>query len=132
MASISLVASELTAELIQAGERLLQRFDAGSTPITAAFWHLIDEETGWRLVLASPEVSRIGVGEFYGKVIEELRALGETELNVGIVSAVRPDDRIVSLLSHAIKTGPGISHIRLTGNVIGGSLIRDTLVYRLP
>lgn len=132
MAGITLVASELTAELIEAGERLLQRFDAANTPITAAFWHLIDEETGWRLVLASPEVADIGVRDFYDKVIGQLRAMGDTDLNVGIVSAVRPDDRIVSLLSHAIKTGPGISRIRLTGNVIGGSLIRDTLVYRLP
>lgn len=131
MANTALVTPELTAGLIEGGERLLERLDAANIPVTAAFWHLSGDDTGWRLIVASPEVSQTGKLRFYGKTNAQLRTLGDTELSVSHVTAVRPDDPIVSLLRRDIKTGQGISRIRLTGNVINGTLIPDALIYRL-
>jgi hypothetical protein len=47
------------------------------------------------------------------------------------MSLVKREDFIVTLLKKALKTDPGISRIRFTGNVINGTLIEDALIYRL-
>lgn len=132
MAYTALVVSELTPGLIQAGENLVRRLDGSNVPVTAAFWlRSSDEENGRRLAIVSPEVSNTGTRRFYGKLNEQLRALADAELNVSRVTALRPDDPTVALLRTAVHTGPGLSRIRYTRNVINGTLIPDALIYRM-
>lgn len=131
MAYTALVAPELTSGLIEAGEKFVQSLDAAGINVSAAFWLLSGEDTGWRLLIGSPEVAQVGAREFYRKIDDRVRALGDTELSVSHITAVRPDDSTVSLLRKAVKTGQGISRIRFTRNVINGILILDSLIYRL-
>lgn len=131
MAYTALVAPDLTSGLIEAGEKLVRALDAASIPVTAAFWLLSDEDVGWRLVIVSPEVAKVGARQFYGRLDDCLRTLGDLELSISHITAARPDDATVSLLRAALKTSEGISRIRFTRNVIKGVLIPDTLIYRL-
>ena len=132
MAYTSLVVPHLTPELIQAGESFVKALDAASVPLIAAFWLLADDETGWRLVVASPEVAQKGPLQFYSELGDRLQALKNPELNIMHVTAASPDHPTVSLLRRALGTVPGISRIRFTRNAVNGVLIPDALVYRLP
>ena len=129
MVSSALVMSDLTPEMIKTGADFLQRLDAANVPVTSAFWLFHGEEPDWRLVLASPDVAQIGKREFYGKLIDHLRALNRRELNSSNVTAAAPDDQFVAAVRKAFNV-PGIASIRFTGNVINGILIPDALIYR--
>jgi len=125
----TLVARELSQALIQAGETLLGGLDQAKVDIAAAFWLLSEEERGWQLVIASPEVERIGARAFYGKIADLVAS--SQPLTLSYVSARKPNDQIVDLLRRVVKTGSGISGIRFTGNVIGGIPIPDAYIYRI-
>ena len=43
----------------------------------------------------------------------------------------KPDAPVIQLLRQVVATGPGISGIRFTSNVINGTLIEDAYIYRL-
>ena len=129
MDSSALVMSVLTPEMIKAGADFLQSLDAAKVPVAAAFWLFHGEEPDLRLVIASPEVGQIGKREFYGKLIDHLRALNRRELNSSNLTAVTPDDEIVVAVRKVFQL-PGIGSIRFTGNVSNGILIPDALIYR--
>jgi hypothetical protein len=52
-------------------------------------------------------------------------------LSLQNISLVSPNDDLVKLLKAAIKTGPGVSNIRFTGNVINNVFIEDAYIYRV-
>ena len=54
-----------------------------------------------------------------------------TELSLEDVALAKPQAPIVEVMKTAIKTGPGISGIRFSQNVINGVLIEDAYIYRL-
>jgi hypothetical protein len=47
--------------------------------------------------------------------------------SIGVLDA---NDDLVRLLKAAIRTGPGLSRIRFSRNVINGHFIDDALIYR--
>ncbi|NIV68021.1 hypothetical protein GWN43_04130 [Candidatus Bathyarchaeota archaeon] len=47
------------------------------------------------------------------------------------ISVISTEHDLVKLLRAAIHTGPGISGIRFTGNVINGVFIDDAYIYRM-
>ncbi len=129
MVGSTLVKQDLTPEMIQAGADLIRALDAAKVPVTSAFWLYHGEEPDWRLVIASPDVDQLGLRQFYGTLVDHLHALNRPELNSSYVTAVAPNDPIVSALRKVFKL-PGISSIRFTGNVINGIFIPDALIYR--
>jgi hypothetical protein len=123
----------LTSEMIDVGENLLKSLDAMGLPITAAMW-LFDAETNdWRLKFASPATSIIGRREVYGKVAEARNALGlsSDDFPLDTVGLFDSGDKLIGSLQKALKTGPGISRIRYSRNVVNGQFIHDALIYRL-
>lgn len=131
MAYPAVVAPELTAGMIQAGEALLRGLDAADVPVPAAFWLRRSEDVGWRLVIASPAVDTLGQKAVYRQLADRVTELRRPDLSMSYVVAVSPADPTVALLRSAVRTEPGISAIRFTGNVINGVFIPDAHIYRL-
>ena len=127
----TLVAPILTPEMIAAGEGLVRAIDHAGIPVSAALWLLPPNESDWKLVISSPEITSKGPHAFYQKVDQILRKMGPTPLSTNVVSAFPPAHRLLSLLRAALKTSAGISNIRFTQNVINGVLIPDAHIYRL-
>lgn len=122
----------LSSGQITAGETLLRRLDADGIKVDAAMWFYFPDKENWKLVLSLPEVIRQGPKAAYKEV---QRVLSSADDPVGIslvdVTVARPNSDILNLLRTAIGTGPGISQIRFSKNVINGHLIEDALIYRL-
>jgi len=121
---------------MKAGEALLGKLDEAKFDIKAAFWFYLSEPEEWRLFLASPLVDEKGPREAYKQVQSQLPKLKEEleqdyELSLQNISVVSPNDNLIKLLKTAIKTGPGISHIRVARNVINNVLIEDAYIYRV-
>jgi hypothetical protein len=129
MVGSTMVRPDLTPEMIQAGADFIRALDTANVPVTAAFWLFHGEEPDWRLNIASPEVAQLGKREFYGKLVDHLRALNRPELNVSNVTAVSPAELIVSALRKVFKIS-GLASFRFTGNAINGVFIPDALIYR--
>jgi hypothetical protein len=115
----------------KAGEELLGVLDRARLKVRAAFWLYLPEADEWRLFLALPMVARKGPREAYGRIQTYLRQMGGKELSLRNISVVAPNDNMVKLLGSVVKTGPGISGIRFTGNVINNVLIEDAYIYRV-
>ena len=122
-----MVAAPLVEPFIEAGRKLVEALDRASFPIEAAVWRYFPDASEWRLVIASKLVDQVGPRETY----KTLQPLLGTDLSLRDVSVVSPQDDFVRLLRKAIRTGPGISSIRFTGNTIDGVFIEDALIYRL-
>jgi hypothetical protein len=124
-----MVATPLVDTYIDAGRRLIQALDESGFEIEAALWLYHTEPNEWRLLLALPLVDEIGPREVYRKIQAQVSA--SSLLTLRNVSVVSPEAEIIRLLRGAVKTGPGISTIRLSGNVFDGVFVDDALVYRL-
>lgn len=119
----------LSEQLIRDGESFVQSLDAKNAGVTVAFWSYFSDIDDWKLIVCFP-----------GKDQKEAYTLVQSALHseqypvslkidqIGVIPANAP---IVKLLSMAIQTGPGISNIRFTNNVINGTLIEDAHIYRL-
>jgi hypothetical protein len=133
MAEEILVGDQLTADMIAAGAGLVAALDRRKLFVKAALWLFLPEERAWRLVVASPEVRLLGPKAVYRKIRAAVNSLPAGVLHVGIKDVSVVDDRapLVELLRRALVTGPGISGIRFTRNVINGQMIEDAYIYRL-
>ena len=121
---------------MMAGEALVKKLDKSDFDIKAAFWFYMSEPDEWRLFLASPLVDEKGPKEAYKKVQAQLPKLKKEftrdyELSLQNISLVSPKDNLITLLKTAVKTGPGISHIRFARNVINNVFIEDAYIYRV-
>ena len=78
------------------------------------------------MMLAVREVDELGPRGAYNKFLDL-----NTGMSISQVTLVSPKSEIVKLLRRALRTGNGISSIRLTGNAIDGTYVEDALIYRL-
>jgi hypothetical protein len=132
MAESTVVKEQLTDAMIDAGAKLTSKLDEIGLPLSAAYWMFVADLNEWRLLFASPDVGAKGpraVYETIGQAIEELGSdAGTVALSdVGVLDA---DADMVRLLKSALRTGPGVSRIRFSKNVIDGHFIDDALIYR--
>ena len=123
----------LSDNMIKAGEKLIQKLDEGGILPDAAFWLYFPDIQKWKLVLAEVKLGTLGPKEIYKKIQGMMSSLAEEIGNISLddVALAKPQAPIVALLRMAIRTGPGISGIRFTGNVINGTLVEDAYIYRL-
>ncbi len=121
---------------MKAGEALLGKLDEADFNTKAAFWLYLSEPEEWRLFLALPLVDEKGPREAYKQVQSQLPKLKEEleqgyELSLQNISLVSPNDDLIKHLKTAVKTGPGVSHIRFARNVINNVFIEDAYIYRV-
>jgi hypothetical protein len=129
-----MVVTDLKPEMVQAGENLLRELDAEQADVDSAFWYLFPDEGYWKLLVSFRDVEKEGPRVKYERIqkalsrIQQQGAPGPALADIGIT---KPQSPLVTLLKGAVRTGPGISGIRFSNNVINGQLIRDAHIYRL-
>ena len=133
MAEEILVGEHLTPEMIKSGEMLVAALDKMNLLVQGAFWLLLPDQRIWRLMIASPEVRLVGPRAVYRKIRSALGRLPPGVASVGTkdISVVDEKTPLFLLMRSAISSGPGISGIRFSRNVINGQLIEDAYLYRV-
>lgn len=133
MAQDTLVKEVLTEGIIKAGADLTKSLDELGWPVNASLWFYFSDENQWRLIVASPAVEAEGPKKAYGHVLAALKKVpeGPSKLNLQDISVLELNHPLISLLRISINTGPGISGIRFSKNVINGQMIDDAYIYRL-
>ena len=128
-----MVETQLTPELIQEGAALVEGLDGAGVSPDAALWFYFPDVNSWKLLLAEVKVGPEGPREVYRSVQKTLQSLRNkiTHLSLEDVALAKPDAPLIALLRQALVTGPGISGIRFTRNVVNGTLIEDAYIYRL-
>jgi hypothetical protein len=128
-----MVDTQLSPELIAEGAVLVENLDKTGASPDAAFWFYFPDIGAWKLLLAEVKVGAEGPREVYKTIQKSLTALRNqvTHLSLENVALAKPDAPVVRLLRQAIATGPGISGVRFTRNVINGTLVEDAYIYRL-
>ena len=128
-----MVETNLTKEMMESGAILIGKLDERGIQPDAAFWFYFPDIQAWKLIIAEVKVGENGPKEGYrqilkilGKFYKEMKGLSLDD-----VTLAKTDASIVVLLRVAIRTGPGISGIRFTNNVINGTTIEDAYIYRL-
>jgi hypothetical protein len=128
-----MVAKEsLSERMISAGTELTRRLDEAGLMVSAALWFFEPDSNYWRLIIASPDVLTKGLKTIYKEVQSVLRSIPEDQsIPLKDISVVDSNDPLISLLRIAIKIGDGISGTRFSRNMINGTLIEDSYIYRL-
>jgi hypothetical protein len=128
-----MVETQLTPELIQEGAALVEALDQAGVSPDAALWFYFPDIAAWKLLLAEVKVGSEGPREVYRSIQKTLQSLWNqmAHLSLEDVALLKPDAPLVKLLAQAIATGPGVSGIRFTRNVVNGTLIEDAYIYRL-
>ena len=127
-----MVEANLTKELIDAGARLVKKLDEVGLAPDAAFWLYSPEEQTWKLLLVEVKLAKKGPKAAYSEVQKILSKYAQELENIKLDDLVveKPDAHIVELIRKAVRTGPGVTGIRLKNNVVDGTLIDDAYVYR--
>lgn len=117
---------------IKDGERLIKALDESQFEVRAAMWFYMIDSDEWLLLIASPYVEENGPKKSYNFIQKELAKLTPpSEISLKNISVLSPNHDLISLLRIAIRTGPGISGIRFTRNVVNNRLIEDAYIYRM-
>lgn len=133
MAQDVMVKESLNDAMVRDGALLVQRLDEAGWQVSAAFWFYFADANAWRLQIASPEVATKGPRESYKVAQGALASLPieDRALALEDIAVVPTDHPLVGLLRTMVTTGPGISRIRFSKNVINGQFIDDALIYRM-
>ena len=127
-----MVAYTLTDEKIKAGKELLQACDTSKVTIEAAFWLYFQDQESWKLMLSVKDINKEGPKSIYNKLQKLLKKNNlKEQLSLSEIALAKHKSPILDLLRSVIKTGPGISGIRFTENVINGQLIPDAYIYKM-
>jgi hypothetical protein len=132
MAENTVVKEQLTDEMIDAGAALTQKLDDLGVNVPVAMWFFLTDINEWRLLFASPQISAEGPKVVYEKIEQARHSLGPKAdlLPLSAIGLMDTNHQLVKLLRHALRTGPGVSRVRFSKNVINGQFIDDALIYR--
>jgi hypothetical protein len=119
----------LVDEQIEAGKALLGALDRSEARVTTAFWLYESDSGSWKLVLAMPIIDTEGTQAAYRAINTALTEV-QSKLLLRDIEVTSPKDERVVAIRRAYRTGPVIGSIRLTNNIVNGTLIEDALVYR--
>ncbi len=128
----TVVKEQLTDEMIEAGAQLTQKLDELGLPIVVAMWFFQSEINEWRLMFASPDLSDKGPQTVCRKIQEARKALGAQaeRLPFSMIGLMDTHNEMIQELRIALRTGPGVSRVRFSKNVMNGHFIDDALIYR--
>lgn len=128
-----MVAETLTKEMIESGGVLVRKLDEQGFQPAAAFWLYDPDLRRWKLIIVEVKLGEEGPKKIYKKIQDIISVSKEDMPDVSLdsVTLAKPDAPVVGLLKKAIRTGPGISGIRFTNNVVNGTVIEDAYIYRL-
>jgi len=121
---------ELSEKFIADGRRFIQALDEAGVVSSAALWFWSRQANGWHFVLASPLVEP---GKDMPVKIAAVLALMPAGFAVDKdnLRLYPPNADLIRSLHALMQTGPGVSNIRTTDNLINGVHIEDAFIYRL-
>lgn len=123
--------AQLSEKFIADGRAFVQALDGAGVVSSAALWLWRGNENAWRFVLSSPLIDDKG-GDMPVKIAAVLATMPQGfAVERANLLLFPPNDPAIQTLHKAIQTGPGITAMRMTGNVINGVRIDDAYVYRL-
>ena len=125
-----MVETELTQELITAGERLIEKLEQKGMSPDVVFWLNSAEDQAWKLVLVEAKLSAGGPRAGYSR-LQRVLSQYESELEpleLEDVAIERLSSRIVTLIKRAVHTKN--KAVRFRNNVLDGTLIDDAYIYR--
>ncbi len=117
--------------MIDGGKELLEQLDKIGIHVDAALWYFFTDVEKWKLLISMPKLKNRGPKTGYLTVQKALDKLKSPKLSLGQIAVTQPNPSLLRLLKLAVRTGPGISGIRFTNDVVNGHLIEDAYVYRL-
>lgn len=121
-----------TDDLKNAGKELIEKLDVQGSKVDGALWFYFPEENYWKLLLSFPNIDKDGPKIFYTKIQKALSSIkAENVLKLDDVVLTKRNAPLLSLLKSFVNTGPNISGIRFSNNIINGQLIPDAYIYRL-
>ncbi len=128
-----MVTNILTDEMIRAGGDLLQRIQAAGTNVTAALWMYLSEPEKWRLIIASPDVSKHGSRKLYEKIQSILADIPEDlpRLSLFDISVRYEDDSPIPAFRKAAKTYGDLSGKRYYKSMVNREYIDDAYIYEV-
>lgn len=117
---------------MEEGKRLLVALDSAGFRVLAALWFYVAEDEEWRFMVASPMMDEKGPKESYASIQETLARLSPpSNISLKQIWVVSPSHDLIRLLRSAIRTGPGVSGTRFTGNTVNNVFIEDAYIYRM-
>lgn len=133
MVTETVVKEYLSNEMISSGEKLTRLLDKNKFPVSASLWFFLTDSNSWRLIIASNRVQKNGIRVAYKRVQQIISKSVDDGARIQLkdITLVSPTDTLISILKVALSTGDGISGIRFSKNMINGTLIEDTYIYRL-
>lgn len=122
--------AQLSEKFIVDGRSFVLALDAAAIVSSAALWLWSGRDAVWRFVLASPLVQP-GT-DMPVKIAAVLATMPQGfAVDRDNLRLYTLQDPAIQTLHKAIQTGPGITAMRMTGNVVNGVRIEDAYVYRL-
>jgi hypothetical protein len=127
MAKETLLENDITA-----GTKFIESLDKCGKSINAALWFYYPDLSQWKLLLSSSEFEGKDLTKPYTKISEILSAEPEINEDISIsdIKLLNHTDPMMKLLKGIVRTGKGVSRIRMTSNVINGIYVEDALIYR--
>jgi hypothetical protein len=120
----------LTQKMVDSGANLVRALDDMGAEVSAAFWSYFSEIDDWKLIICMPK--KKGQKEGYESIQKALHNKKyPVDIRIDQIGFINPMAPIIGLIRTAITTGPGISNIRFSNNVINGTLIEDVHIYRI-
>jgi len=127
--------STLVENLIDDGQKLLDRLPQEGFAVTAAFWLRPAEDCEWLFYVASPLVESDGIAEAYRRLHPIIRRMPQPfwidPLEVKLVGESNPITKDV-LAIHTRAPGPKVSPLRWGGKRLGSVNIEGAYLYPLP
>jgi hypothetical protein len=113
------------------GRRVVQALDRAAFPVVAALWVFVPEENDWRLLIASPDVTKLGPRGAY-EAIQQALLQATIDLPLYRISAVPPEDPLVTELRIFAGTdaAPFLGGTTLRGTAVGDVYVEGAYVYR--
>lgn len=122
--------AQLSERYIADGRAFLQALDNAGIVSAAALWLWHPNDNAWRYVLASPLVEK--GADMPVKIAAVLATMpAGFAVDRDTLRLYTLQDPTIQGLHAGIQTGPGITAMRMSGNVINGVRIEDAYVYRL-
>ncbi len=122
----------LVESKIEKGRRVVEHLERSGFEVESALWFYVSASHKWSLYLVTPTVDKTGSKTVYSRLQRLLvDVLPQSELSLSDISLLSPHSELIQRLRKAVRTGPGISGVRISRSTIDGVFIQDAYVYRL-
>jgi hypothetical protein len=108
----------LVTEQVEAGAKFLREFQK-LVPVKHAFWLYKGDDGGWRLHVASDQITDKNLRAAYGKVVRAARTFDDPWFDTFLVKLIGADDPLAKAAADAWRRYPNWTGGRFPGDKFG-------------